>query len=220
MVSIMLGSMSSSNLQRNIAVVLTGAGHRDGAEITEAVSTLIAISETGASYQCFAPDVENESGANVLEMSQRIARGQARPLSALKPDEFDAMVFPGGFGAAKILSNFATKGSHAKVLPDVERLILEFHKQSKPIGFICIAPTLAALVLGKTGVEITTGEAGEVAKELTKLGAKHTACPVTDYISDRDQKVLSTPAYMYDEAKPFEVFTGIRKMIRELVEMA
>ncbi len=218
--SIMLASMSGQTLQRKIAVVLTGAGHLDGAEITEAVSTLIAISETGASYQCFAPDLANESGANVLQMSQRIARGKARPLSELRPADFDGLVFPGGFGAAKVLSNFAMKGSQATVLPDVVRVIQEFHKDSKPMGFICIAPTLAGLVLGKTGVELTIGEDGEAAGELRKLGALHTVCPVTDYISDRDQKVLSTPAYMYDDAKPSDVFAGIRKMIRELVEMA
>lgn len=212
--------MNAQTLQRKIAVVLSGAGHLDGAEITEAVSALIAISETGASYQCFAPDVANESGANVLQMSQRIARGKALPLSQLQSKDFDGLVFPGGYGAAKILSNFAEKGSQASVLPDAARAIREFHKDSKPIGFICIAPALAGLVLGNTGVELTVGEAGEAAGEISKLGAVHTVCPVTDYISDRDQKVLSTPAYMYDDAKPVEVFTGIRKMIRELVEMA
>lgn len=212
--------MNAPTLHRKIAVVLTGAGHLDGAEITEAVSTLIAISETGASYQCFAPDLVNENGANVLQMAQRIARGKAKPLSELKASEFDGLVFPGGFGAAKILSNFATAGAKGTVLPDAARVIQEFHRESKPIGFICIAPNLAGLVLGKTGVELTVGAAGDTADELKKLGALHTVCPVTDYISDRDQKVLSTPAYMYDDAKPIEVFTGIRKMIRELVEMA
>jgi enhancing lycopene biosynthesis protein 2 len=216
----MLLIVEKRNLDRKIAVILTGAGHRDGAEITEAVSALIALSEMGASFQCFAPDVLNESGDNVLQMSQRIARGQAKPLSALRVEEFDGLVFPGGLGVAKVLSDFSTKGDRATVLPDIERLIKRFNSDSKPIGFICIAPVLAALVLGKSGVEITTGEPSAVSSQLINLGAKHTQCPATDYISDRDQKVLSTPAYMYDKADPFEVFTGIRKMIRELVEMA
>ncbi len=207
-----------NQLDRKIAVVLSGCGHTDGSEITEAVSALIAINEAGASYACFAPFSEGESGP--YEMSKRIARGLVYPLSKLKAADFDGLVFPGGFGAANVLSDFSQYGSRAKPLEDVSRVITEFHSQSKPIGAICIAPVLVALTIGKLGVELTVGQNGEAASEIAKTGARHTVCPITDYVSDRDNKVLSTPAYMYDKASSFEVFSGIRKMIRELVEMA
>ena len=205
----------TNQLDRKIAVVLSGCGHTDGTEITEAVSTLIALSEVGAQYQCFAPDVGNS-----LEMSKRIARGNVQPIGKLRSQDFDGVVFPGGYGAAKILSNFAEAGASGKVLPEVSRVIKEFHADAKPIGVICIAPSLVALTLGKEGVELTIGNDDATAAVIKKTGARHTSCPVDDYISDRDHKVLSAPAYMYDDAKPFEVYTGIRKMILELVEMA
>lgn len=213
----------TNQLDRKIAVVLSGCGHKDGTEITEAVSALIAITETGAIYTCFAPDEhadQSSSDSSPFEMSKRIARGHVQPLSKLNVGDFDGVVFPGGFGAATVLSDFAERGAKAKPLPEVARVITEFHSQSKPIGAICIAPALVALTLGKLSVELTVGENSETAAEIIKTGAQHTVCPVTDYISDRDNKILSTPAYMYDDASSFQVFTGIRKMIRELVEMA
>lgn len=208
----------TNQLDRKIAVVLSGCGASDGSEVTEAASVLISISETGASFTCFAPNLPGDSGP--FAMANRIARGSVRPLSELNPDHFDGLVFPGGFGAASVLSNFSERGAKGNAIPDVTRTITEFHAQSKPIGAICIAPALVALVLGKYGLEVTVGEDGQTALEISKTGARHTICPVTDYISDRDNKVLTTPAYMYDKANSFEVYSGIRKMIRELVEMA
>jgi enhancing lycopene biosynthesis protein 2 len=184
---------------KKVAVILSGCGHGDGSETTEAVSTLIALSEVGAEYMCFAPKA-------VLADSARIARDRITEITELHEKEFDALVFPGGAGAVKHLSPWA------------ERLIKEFHKAKKPIGAICIAPTLVANALGHEGVTLTIGDDKETADEISITGARHVTCRVDDYISDRHHKVLTTPAYMYD-AKPHEVFTGIRKMIRELVEM-
>ncbi len=197
---------------RKIAVVLSGCGHQEGSEITEAVSTLIALSELGAKYQCFAPE-------SYMQESAKISRGEIFDIKKLSASNFDAIVFPGGFGAAKRLSNWAEKGSACTVHPDVERVIREFNDQDKPIGAICIAPAIVARVLGSKKINLTIGNDAETSAEIQKTGAQHVICPVTDYISDRDHKVLTTPAYMYD-AQPNEVFTGIRKMIRELVEMA
>lgn len=197
---------------RKIAVVLSGCGHQDGTEITEAVSSLISLSELGVKYQCFAPEAH-------MEESARISRGEISDIKNLKASDFDAIVFPGGFGAAKRLSNWAEKGASCSVQTDVERVIREFNDQDKPIGAVCIAPAIVARVLGAKNINLTIGNDKETASEIQKTGAQHVNCPVTDYISDRDNKILSTPAYMYD-AQPNEVFTGIRKMIRELVEMA
>lgn len=217
---------------KKVAVVLSGCGFLDGTEITEAISTLIALSELGAKTKCFAPN-ENAPVAhyvesaplsplkrNMLEESARIARQDVSPLSDLRERDYDALVFPGGFGAAKNLSNWASAGAKAEVNADVRRVIKEFHSASKPIGAICIAPTLVARVLGSEAPEVTIGDDAETAAEIAKTGATHTRCAVDDYVSDRDHKILTTPAYMYSNAKPHEVFTGIRRMLTELVEMA
>lgn len=216
---------------KKIAVVLSGCGHQDGAEITESVSLLVALNQAGAEVSCFAPDIEFDvinhrehkpqaEKRNVLTEASRIARGQIQNLSLLKTSEFDAVAFPGGFGAAKNLSNWAEKGSKCEVNPEVRRVITEFHAASKPIGAICIAPVLVAKVLGEHKPTLTIGNDPETAAEIQKTGALHEECPVNDYISDRECKVVSTPAYMYGEAKPHEVFAGIFGLAHELVEWA
>jgi enhancing lycopene biosynthesis protein 2 len=214
---------------KKIAVVLSGCGFLDGSEITEAVSSLIALSELGTEVKCFAPSdsfastdhFTKKAGEprSALHEGARIARGHIDDLKSLREKDFDAIVFPGGFGAATNLSDWGKVGAKAKVHAEVARVLREFHANSKPIGAICIAPTLVAKILGNEGVNVTIGDDEETAKEIEKTGAHHVRCAVTDYVSDRDHKVLTTPAYMY-EAEPFEVFTGIRKMLAELVEMA
>lgn len=198
---------------KKIAVVLSGCGYKEGAEITESVSTLIALSQQGAEYQVFAPSA-------VLNEAAKIARDKILPLSELNANQFDGLVFPGGYGAAKILSDWATKGSKATVLEDVKKSILQFYDSGKPIAAICIAPTLLAKTLGSKGITLTIGNDPSTSAEIEKTGAIHENCAVTDFISDREHKVISTPAYMYDEAKPAEVFAGISKAIKELVEMS
>lgn len=216
---------------KKIAVVLSGSGYLDGSEITEAVSLLIALNQAGAEVHCFAPSLEaiavnhknGENTANkrnVLEEAARIARGKVQDLTTLQAKDFDALAFPGGYGAAKNLSSWATEGAKCKVLPDIERVILEFYNASKPIGAICIAPVLLAKVLGNRKVTLTIGNDPSTAAELVKTGAVHEECPVEDYITDRETKVVTTPAYMYDDAKPHEVFQGIFGLAHELVEWA
>lgn len=216
---------------KNVAVVISGCGHKDGAEITEAVSTIIALSQAGAHYQLFAPNVDfhptnhltseaqTKETRNCMIEAARIGRGQARDLKDLHEKNFDAVVFPGGYGAALHLSDWAHKGAKAHVHPEVERVIREFHKASKPIGAICIAPTLIAKVLGADKVSLTIGSDVETAKEIEKTGAQHIECPVEDFITDRLHKVITTPAYMC-QAKPHQVFKGISGLVNELVEMA
>ena len=150
---------------KRIAVVLSGCGHLDGAEITESVSTLLALAETGAAYKVFAPDqdfpVADRNGKptgqsrNILAESAGIARGQIQPLTELRAKDFDGLAMPGGFGAAKNLSNWAEKGATCTVNPEVERIINEFYMAKKPIAAICIAPALVARVLGAEGVTLT-----------------------------------------------------------------
>ncbi|WP_413559845.1 isoprenoid biosynthesis glyoxalase ElbB [Bdellovibrio sp. HCB209] len=216
---------------KKIAVVLSGCGYLDGTEITESVSLLIALHQAGAEVRCFAPDIElNEmdhlgksaTGAkrNVLKESARIARSEVSPLASLHAKDFDGIAFPGGFGAAKNLCNWAEKGAACDVNEDVKRVILEFYEASKPIGACCIAPVLLAKVLGKKKVTLTIGDDAATAAEIQKTGAQHEECPVDDYITDRETKVVTTPAYMYGNAKPNEVFAGIFGLAHELVEWA
>ncbi|HEX7676456.1 MAG TPA: isoprenoid biosynthesis protein ElbB, partial [Bdellovibrio sp.] len=138
----------------------------------------------------------------------------------LHAKDFDAIAFPGGFGAAKNLCNWAEKGAKCDVNPDVKRVILDFHSASKPIGAICIAPVLLARVLGDKKVTVTIGDDQDTIAEILKTGAQHEECPVDDYITDRETKVVTTPAYMYGDAKPNEVFAGIFGLAHELVEWA
>lgn len=216
---------------KKIAVVLSGCGYLDGAEITESVSLFIALNQAGAEVSCFAPDIElNEidhltksptgSKRNVLKESARIARSEVKSLADLHAKDFDGLAFPGGFGAAKNLSNWAEKGAACEVNPEVKRVILEFFEASKPIGACCIAPVLLAKVLGKKNVTLTIGDDAATAAEIQKTGAQHEECPVDDYITDRETKVVTTPAYMYGNAKPNEVFAGIFGLAHELVEWA
>lgn len=218
-------------MAKRVAVVLSGCGHKDGAEITEAVSTLIALTEAGAEYQVFAPDQPftvtdpmtsqpTSESRNIMKEAARIARGHIKPLKELKADQFDAIAFPGGFGAALHLCTWAKNGSACDVNPEAKRVVNDFYMAEKPIAAICIAPALIAKVLGEEGVTLTIGNDKATASEIAKTGARHENCAVTDFVTDREHRVISTPAYMYDDAKPFEVFTGVRKAIRELVEMA
>lgn len=216
---------------KRVAVVLSGCGHKDGSEITEAVSTLIALSEAGAVVEVFAPDVSfpvkdpitgelTGESRIVSHEAARISRGHIRVLSALRASDFDAVTFPGGYGAALNLCTWAVAGAKCDVLPDVERVLNEFYMAEKPIGAICIAPALVARVLGGEGITLTIGDDEETAAELQKTGAIHEKCAVDDFVTDREHRIISTPAYMFDNATPAEVFTGVRKAMMELVEMA
>jgi enhancing lycopene biosynthesis protein 2 len=216
---------------KKIAVILSGCGHKDGAEITEAVSALISLSQNGAAYKIFAPHLSftptnhltSSPAANehrdILTEAARIARGDINELAALKAQDFDGLIIPGGFGAALHLCDWGQKGAQCTVHPEVQRVIKEFYGVSKPIGAICIAPVILAKVLGDKNVTLTIGNNKEVIAEIQKTGAIHSECPVDDYITDRLNKVITTPAYMYD-AKPHQVFKGISLLVKELVEIS
>ena len=216
---------------KKIAVILSGCGNKDGTEITEAVSLLVALSQNGASYKCFAPNIKFKEinfltgeptgeERNVLTESARIARGKIDDLKSLNVSQFDGLAFVGGFGAAKNLSNWAELGAKSKVLPEIESAIKSFYDASKPIAAICISPVLLAKVLGPEHVTVTLGNDPEAIAEVLKTGAQHEVCPVDDFVTDRQTKVITTPAYMYGNAKPHEVFKGISGLAKELVEMS
>lgn len=224
--------MKNLKSKKKIALVLSGCGHRDGSEITEAVSLLISLYQAGAEVSCFAPDMmvpeknhltgemEKNQLRNTLKESARIARGQIQDVNSLVATDFDGLAFSGGFGAATNLCNWAELGARCEVRPDITQVIRDFHKLNKPIGAVCIAPVLLAKVLGFEKVEITLGNGKNIMKEIAKTGAVAIECPVDDFITDRACKVVTTPAYMYDDATPDQIFKGISGLAFELVEMS
>lgn len=214
-----------------VAVILSGCGVYDGAEINEAVLTLLCLEQQGASYQCFAPDreqmhvinhltgepVEGET-RNVLVEAARIARGNIKPLGEASAADFDALVVPGGFGAAKNLCDFAVAGDGMKVQADFLGLAQAFHQAGKPIGLICIAPVMAAAICGE-GARCTIGNDTETAAAIKAMGGEHLECPVSEARVDADNKLVTTPAYML-AGSVSEAYAGIGDCVREVLALA
>lgn len=213
---------------KKFAVVLSGSGVYDGSEIHEATLSMFAIAKSGCSYKIFAPDIEqhhvinhltgkemNET-RNVLVESARIARGKIEPLSEFEPKDFDILLFPGGFGAAKNLSDYAFKGADCSVNEDVEEAITSMVKLKKPIGALCISPVLIGKLLD--GVKLTIGEDEATIQELKKMGAVHKETTHGELIIDEKYKIITTPCYMLD-ATIDQIGTGAENIVKALIEM-
>lgn len=216
--------------RRRVLVVLSGSGHLDGSEIREAVLTLLSLERARVAIQCAAPSravatMDHRTGApdgsarDALVEAARLARGAIVPLSEVSAESVDAAVFPGGYGAAKVLSNYAERGALCDVDPDVARLLRELLRAHKPMGFICIAPILAARILGPAaGVRLTLGAKGTPpAKHAAVMGADVRPCPVDEIVVDESARVVSTPAYMYDDAPLPQVAHAIERLVRTVV---
>ncbi|PKU23985.1 isoprenoid biosynthesis glyoxalase ElbB [Telmatospirillum siberiense] len=217
------------NTKKRIAVVLSGCGVKDGSEIHEAVLTLLAIDRHGAAAHCFAPSilqrdvVDHAAGKatgetrNVLVESARIARGHIRDLATFEAGNFDALVFPGGFGAAKNLCSFAVDGPDCNVEPSVVAAIKTMHQAGKPIGALCIAPVILAKVLGK--IEVTIGNDPGTAAAIESMGARHQQKGHGEVAIDRVNKVVTTPCYMLD-ASISQIAEGADNLVAALLELA
>ena len=215
-----------------VAVVLAGSGYLDGSEIREAVGVLWALSVEKAEVECFAPATDQadvldhltgnslSEQRNVLVESARIARGKVRPLGELRPEEFDALLMPGGFGAAKNLCTFAREGAKATLLPDMARVVREFAANGKPIGAACIAPVVIALAMKGTPLELSVGAECDASREIVKLGHRHFVTKPDEIHIDHAHNMVTTPAYMYEHAPLSDIFEGIRKMVVEVISRA
>lgn len=216
---------------KNIAVILSGSGVFDGSEIYESVLTFLRLEHNGVRYQCFAPNVEQlhvinhltgevaeGETRNVLVEAARLARGNVKDLAEANPDEFDALIIPGGFGAAKNLSDFAVKGHECSINPDLERFARAIHQAGKPVGLICIAPAMTPKLLG-TGIQCTIGNDAGVAEAITAMGGQHTDCSVDQIVIDEANKVITTPAYML-AGSITEAASGINRLVDEVVKRA
>ncbi len=215
---------------KNIAIILSGCGVYDGSEIHEAVLTLLAIEQAGAKYRCFAPNINQhhvinhvsgevmqDEQRNVLVESARIARGDVEDLSEFYIDEFDALIVPGGFGAAKNLSDFAINGEDISINEQVLSVCQAFAKANKPAGYMCIAPVMIPLIYGE-GAQGTIGQDIAIAASLTNIGLAHKACTVDDIVVDEARQLVSTPAYMLATSLE-EAASGINKLVAKVLKM-
>ena len=211
-----------------VAVIISGCGSLDGAEIFETVFTLLELDKNNIDAKIFAPNQKQHyvinhltkkevaEERNVLVESARIARGKIQPLNELQVKDFDALILLGGFGAATNLSDVAFKNENATVIEGLKKIIIEFHKLSKPIGGICISPAVLAVALkDEVKVKITLGDKNEL---ITKLGALEEICSANDIVIDQENKLVTTPAFMLD-APLTQIHTGISKLVNKIIEM-
>jgi enhancing lycopene biosynthesis protein 2 len=213
---------------KKFALVLSGCGVYDGAEIHEATLSMLAIDKAGCTYQCFAPDMEqhhvinhlngeamNEK-RNVLVESARIARGNIKPLSEYKAYDFDAILFPGGFGAAKNLSNLAFKGADCSIIEEVEQAIMSTYLAGKPIGALCIAPVLMAKVF--QGASVTIGNDLSTIETIEKMGSIHEQKSYGEVAIDKQYKLVTTPCYML-KSSISQIEAGATRVVQSMLEL-
>jgi enhancing lycopene biosynthesis protein 2 len=218
--------------EKRVGVILAGSGYLDGSEIQEATLTLLFLDKRGAKVTAMAPDVRQmhvvdhvkgeaagSEARNVLHEAARITRGAIVDVKTVKAEDLDALIIPGGYGAAKNLCTFATEGVKLQVNPDVERLVRDMAAAGKPLGFVCIAPVIAAKVLGAKKVRLTIGNDPATAAALNALGAVHVDTPVEQIVVDEKNRVVSTPAYMLGPTIA-PVAAGIERLVGAVLEMA
>lgn len=217
-------------MNKRVAVILSGSGVYDGAELHESVLCLLALDRVGADVTVLAPNKEQAHVINhqegspaegtvrhVMEESARIARGPVTALDQAKASDFDAVLMPGGFGAAKNLCTWAFDGAACTVDPDVERFLKAVHQQGSWIGACCIAPVILAKIFGDQGVEVTIGQGDAEHAEVEKTGATHIKMNVNGVHRDSARRVITTPAYM-EAQRISELPTGINELVRQLIE--
>lgn len=214
-------------MMKKFAIILSGSGVYDGAEIHEATLTMLSIFQQGGSYEIFAPDIEqhhvinhitgNEMNEkrNVLIESARIARGNISDLKSYNAADFDALIMPGGFGVAKNLSDFAFNGPDCSVNPDVERAVKSTHIAGKPIGALCIAPVVIAKLVGDA--ELTVGQDEATIEGIEKMGGKHVKTTHGEVIHDTKNNIFTTPCYMLD-ANIGQIYDGASAIVKAILE--
>ncbi|WP_321492256.1 isoprenoid biosynthesis glyoxalase ElbB [uncultured Desulfobacter sp.] len=217
-------------MSKKVGVLLAGCGVYDGSEIHEAVLTLLYLDQAGAQIICMAPNMdqlhvidhlsgtETSETRNVLVESARIARGEIKDLKDVQAKDLDALIIPGGFGAAKNLSNFAINGAEAQVQPDVQRIITDMVNSQKPVGALCIAPATLAKAIADKKPEVTIGNDQGTADAIEKIGGKHVACAVDQTHIDKGKKIVTTPAYMLGPGIK-DVAKGIEKLVKEVLSL-
>lgn len=223
-----------------IGVLLSGNGVYDGSEIHESVFTLLAIDENKGEAVCMAPNVEQhhvvnhitgdemDEKRNVLVEAARIARGAISDLAEVKASDFDALVIPGGFGAAKNLTKWAFSGPDGDIDPEVKRIINEFVVAQKPIVGLCMGPTVIAkaleganlnerLTVGTTS-EASPYEIATISAGMEKTGAVAEMKSIREISVDAKNRIITAPCYMM-EASITDVRTNIKEAIDKLFDL-
>lgn len=217
---------------KKVGVILAGCGVFDGSEIHEATLTLFFLDRQGVEIVYMAPDVDQSDvidhsthhpmreTRNVIVESSRISRGNIKNIKDLTANDMDALIIPGGLGAAKNLCNFSSENADCTAHPEIERLILGLSNSKKPIGFICIAPVICAKVLGKIHPQVSIGRGDEnnLAAAIKKMGGVPVECDVDDIIVDRANRIISTPAYLLGPSIS-QIALGIEKLVLKVLEM-
>ncbi|PIE52861.1 isoprenoid biosynthesis protein ElbB [Candidatus Fermentibacteria bacterium] len=212
---------------KKAAVLLSGCGNMDGSEIHESVSAVTALDLAGWKIVFIAPDTRQARTVsyltgkpvehrNALEEAARIARGDIKALEMSILDDVDAVVVPGGFGAALTLCDFAERGIDCQAHPQVKEFLQLAHKKGKPVAAMCIAPALIARCI--PGATVTTGNDSNTAEAIEKMNCSHMECSAEEVIVDRKNRIITTPAYM-TATGPGEVFKGAVRMVEELDRM-
>ena len=222
-------------MSNKVGVLLSGCGYQDGSEVYEAVLTILALERAGAQVRALAPDMDQNEVINhysgqeargealgpassVIAQAARIVRGKITSVKEVSGHDFDALIIPGGFGVVKNLCTFAVDGEDADVHPEVRRLITEINSLEKPIGAICIAPVLVALVLGSKHPTLTIGNDGKVALALQKFGAHHRETALEEIAVDVPNKIVSTPAFMLAK-DALDAEPGINKLVEKVLSL-
>ena len=228
-------------MMKRVAVVFAGCGVYDGTEVHEASAVMVHLSRNKVDYEIFAPNInqahvidhtKGEPDAtqtrNVLTESARIARGKISCLSTIDSTKFNAIIFPGGFGAAKNLSTFALSETPDKMTVNehVEKVIKEFLDAKKVLGFCCIAPVIAAKCI--PGVKVTMGGDAENDGEwpyagatgaVKILGGEHVVKNMEDICVDEENRVVSSAAFMNDKVGLHVIHDNVGMMVKKVVEM-
>jgi enhancing lycopene biosynthesis protein 2 len=214
---------------KNVAIILSGCGVYDGSEIHEAILTFLALEQQGASYRCFAPNINQhhvinhvngevmKESRNVLIESSRLCRGDVEDITELREQDFDALIVPGGFGVAKNLSNFAIDSDNYTVNELVLNAVKSFAAAQKPSGYMCIAPALLPLIYPE-GIKGTIGSDNATAALITEKGLTHVECAVDNVVIDFKNKVVTTPAYMLATSIT-EVNLGINNLVKSVLAL-
>lgn len=213
---------------KKFAVVLSGSGVFDGAEIHEATLTLYSIMKNGATYEIFAPDIpqhhvinhisgeEMDESRNVLVESARIARGAIKDIKEYNPADFDALIFPGGFGVAKNLSTVAFHGPDAEVNQEVSDAVKKTYDAEKPIGALCIAPAMMAKIF--EAATVTIGQDPGTIEAIEKMGGTHISTTHGDVVYDDKLNLFSTPCYMLD-ANILQIGEGAENIVSAMLKV-
>lgn len=218
-------------MNKTIGVLLSGCGLFDGAEIHEAVLTLLYLDRAGASIRCMAPDMDQlhvidhltqqevDEKRNVLVESARIARGEIVDIAGIHASDIDALIIPGGFGAAKNLSDFAVTGPDCQIHPEVQRLLAELMNSAKPVGALCIAPATLVRAIGDRSPQVTIGNDAGTAAAIETMGGGHADCLVSEICVDETNRIVTTPAYMLGPGIK-DVAVGVEKLVDKVLSLS